>query len=76
MEGAIFKRPPMPPERRRVIIKVLPWKVPAGYGDVAPEEVKQWVEAVDPSLQLTKFCARIRHTFENDLHHGKGYVVS
>ena len=76
MDGATFKRPPPASSRHRVIIKVLPWKVPVGYGDVAPEEVKQWVESVEVSMPLTRFCARIKHTFENDLHHGKGCVVS
>ena len=70
MDSVAFKKPLAP--RQRVIIKVLPWKVPAGYGDVVPEDVKQWVEAVEPSMSLNRLCARIKHTFENDLHQGKG----
>ena len=70
MDDFSFKKPALP--RQRVIIKVQPWKVPIGYGDVAPEEVRQWVEAVEPSMPLSLLCARIKHTFENDLHQGKG----
>ena len=70
MDGATFKKPPAP--KQRIIIKVLPWKVPHGYGEFVPEEAREWQEVVDPSMLLTRLCARIKHTFESDIHYGKG----